>query len=81
MAIRTILRYPDKRLRIKAEAVSDFNAALNVDNKNADGWAGLGLAYERKGDRGQASENYNRALVLEPNNALAKAGKGRTGRV
>ncbi len=28
-------------------AVEDFNAALNVDNKNADAWAGLGLAYEK----------------------------------
>ena len=33
------------------KAIEDFNAALNVDNRNADAWAGLGLAYEKQGDR------------------------------
>ena len=43
-------------------AMEDFNAALNVDNRNADGWAGLGVAYEKSGNRMKASESYQRAL-------------------
>ena len=37
------------------KAIEDFNAALNVDNHNASAWAGLGLAYEKKGDRKKAA--------------------------
>ena len=52
-----------------------------MNNRNAEAWAGLGIAYERKGDRVKASENYNRALVVNPNSALAREGLGRIGRV
>ncbi len=61
------------------QAIEDFNAGLNVDNKSAEGWAGLGLAYERKGDRAKAAENYQRALVVDSNNAAARAGLQRVG--
>ena len=33
------------------KAIEDFNAALNVDNRDADSWAWRGVAYERKGDK------------------------------
>ena len=61
------------------KAIEDFNAALNVNNKNAEAWALLGLAYEKKGDRRQASENYRRALSLNASEPVAKQGVGRTG--
>jgi tetratricopeptide (TPR) repeat protein len=61
-------------------AVEDFNATLNVDNRNGDAWAGLGLAYEKQGNRQKASESYQRALVVDPNNKLARDGASRTGR-
>ena len=61
-------------------AIEDFNAALNVDNRNGDAWAGLGLAYEKQGDKTKASESYGRALVVDPGNKIAREGQSRTGR-
>ncbi|MDB5642952.1 MAG: Tetratricopeptide 2 repeat protein, partial [Hyphomicrobiales bacterium] len=61
-------------------AIEDFNATLNVDNRSGDAWAGLGLAYERQGNRQKATESYQRALVVDPNNKLARDGQSRTGR-
>jgi tetratricopeptide (TPR) repeat protein len=60
-------------------AVEDFNAALNVDNRNADAWAGLGLAYERQGNRAKAQESYGRALIVDPGNKVARDGQSRVG--
>lgn len=58
-------------------AIEDFNACLNLDANLADGWAGLGLAYEKKGDKEQAKTSYDRALIVDSNNALAKDGIAR----
>ncbi|MGH6857299.1 MAG: tetratricopeptide repeat protein, partial [Methylocella sp.] len=57
------------------------NAALNVDNKNPEAWAGLGLAYEKSGNRAKAIESYQRALAFDPNSQLAKEGVARIGPV
>ncbi|MGH6818720.1 MAG: tetratricopeptide repeat protein, partial [Methylovirgula sp.] len=62
------------------KAIEDFNAALNVDSKNADAWAGLGLAYEKLGDRAKALANYQHALAFDPNNKVARDGEARVGR-
>ena len=62
-----------------AKAIEDFNAALNVNNKNGKAWAGLGLAYEKQGDRAKAAENYQRALSLDPQDPVAKQGQQRLG--
>ena len=62
------------------QAIEDFNAALNVDNRNGDAWAGLGLAYEKQGNKTKASESYGRALVVDPGNRVAREGQGRIGR-
>ena len=61
-------------------AIEDFNAALNVDNRNGDAWASLGLAYERQGNRQKATESYQRALVVDPGNRIAREGQARIGR-
>jgi tetratricopeptide (TPR) repeat protein len=58
-------------------AIEDFNACLNLDNNLADGWAGLGLAFEKKGDVEQAKTNYDRALIVDSNNVLAREGIAR----
>ena len=58
-------------------AIEDFNACLNIDGNLADGWSGLGLAYEKKGDAEQARTNYERALIIDSNNVLAKEGIAR----
>ncbi|MGC2834331.1 MAG: tetratricopeptide repeat protein, partial [Methylocella sp.] len=55
--------------------------ALNVDNKNAEAWAGLGLAYEKSGNRAKAIESYQRALAFDPNSQTAREGVARIGRV
>ena len=62
------------------QAIEDYNAALNVDNRNANAWAGLGLAYEKQGDRAKAAESFSRALVVDPANRVAREGQSRTGR-
>jgi tetratricopeptide (TPR) repeat protein len=59
------------------KAIEDFNAALNVNNKDADSWAWRGVAYERKGDRQQAVESYQRALTIDNANATARQGSAR----
>jgi tetratricopeptide (TPR) repeat protein len=60
-------------------AIEDFNATLNVDNRSDDAWAGLGLAYERQGNRAKAVESYQRALVVDTTNKLARDGLARLG--
>ena len=59
------------------KAIEDYNAALNVNNKDATSWAYRGLAYEKSGQRKEAMENYQRASVIDPNNSVARAGLGR----
>jgi len=48
-----------------------------VDDHNSDAWAGLGLAYEKLGNRAKAAEAYSSAASLNPRNAEAKAGLAR----
>lgn len=60
-------------------ALEDFTAALNVDNRNADAWAGRGFAQEKLGQRSEAQQAYQRALSLDGNNAQARAGQSRLG--
>ena len=54
-------------------AIEDFNAALNVNNHNADSWANLGVAYEKQGNKSKAVESYNRAMEVDPQNPLRRA--------
>ena len=66
-------------LSSRAGCNAHFNAALNVDNRNAEGWANLGVAYEKQGNRSKATESYNRAMEVDPQNALAREGLRRLG--
>jgi Flp pilus assembly protein TadD len=59
------------------KAIEDFNAALNVNNKDGESWAWLGVAHERAGKKQEAVENYQRALSVQPGNATAKQGLAR----
>ena len=59
------------------KAIEDFNAALNVDSKDANSWAWRGVAYERKGDRQQAIESYQHALNIDNGNSVARQGSSR----
>ncbi len=60
-----------------AQAIEDDNAALNVDSKNAEAWADLGVAYEKSGNNSKARESYSRAKVIDPNNRVASDGLSR----
>ena len=59
-------------------ALEDFNAALNVDNRNADSWALRGIALDRTGKKSEAQESFQRALALDGSNRTAKEGLSRT---
>ena len=86
MAIRTILRYPDKRLRIKADAVSEFNAELKalVDDMAETMYAapGVGLAAVQVGvpkrlfvmDCSGGKDPSQRVVMINPE-VIAQEGK------
>src|SRR5829696_2410289 len=59
------------------KAVEDFNAALNVNNRDAETWAWRGVAYERQGNRAEAAESFRHAASLDSSNATAKQGLAR----
>jgi len=72
-----IVEAPVSERALADAAQEDFTAALNVDNRNADAWAGRGFAFEKLGKKAEASEAYQRALALDGNNAIARAGSSR----
>ena len=53
---------------------SRISTPRSMSTANAVAWAGLGLAYERSGNRAKAQESYQRALVLDPSQPIAKQG-------
>ena len=55
-------------------ALEDFNAALNLNNRNADAWAGLGLVHERMGNKPKAVEAYQTAIGIDGGQTVARAG-------
>ncbi len=61
------------------QAIEDLNAALNVDTKNAEAWANLGMAYEKSGNPIKARESYSHAKAIDPANRLASDGLSRMG--
>jgi hypothetical protein len=56
-----------------AEADSLFRTVVARDSLNADGWDGLALAADRRGDRAEAARAARRALALDPGNAAARS--------
>ncbi len=60
-------------------AIEDLNAALNVNTKNGEAWADLGVAYEKSGNPVKARESYSRAKLIDPGNQVASDGLSRTG--
>ena len=58
-------------------AIARFRAALDRDPRYAPAHRGLGMAYERKGDRGSAARSYQRYLQLAPGASDAAQIRGR----
>jgi Flp pilus assembly protein TadD len=54
------------------EAVYRWQRATEIDPTYAHAFNNLGIAYEQQGDLAKAREAYERAMQLEPNNALIK---------
>lgn len=53
------------------------NAINYSDNKNSDALVGIALIDEKSGDMFRASSNFEEALKIDPNNALAHLGMAR----
>jgi Flp pilus assembly protein TadD len=54
------------------EAIYRWERAVQIDPKYAEALNDLGIAYEHEGDLEKARTAYEKALELEPNNALIK---------
>jgi len=61
------------------EAVADLDEAVQADANSALAWSSRGAAYERLGDKANASASYSRALALRPRDESARSGLARTG--
>ena len=54
------------------EAIYRWQRAVEIDPTYAEAFNDLAIAYEHEGDFGKARESYEKALSLEPNNAVIK---------
>ena len=54
------------------EAIYRWERATQLDPSYAAAFNNLAVAYEQDGQLGKAREAYEKALALEPNNALIK---------
>jgi tetratricopeptide (TPR) repeat protein len=54
-----------------ARALSRFRRALELDETNADGWFGLGLALQDVKDYAEAAKAFGRVVALRPGDARA----------
>jgi len=58
--------YAHYSLKQYANAKQDFEATLNEQPENSPAYRGLGLLAQRAGDIAQATQDYERAVALEP---------------
>ena len=54
------------------EAIFQWERAVKIDPAYASAYNNLAIAYEHEGDLEKARASYEKALELEPNNALIK---------
>ena len=62
----------------ETNAFADFNTAIKLDEKLAEGWANQALVYERRGEKQKAAKSYAQAVRLDPSYAPARDGLART---
>jgi len=55
-------------------ATTHLERAVALDGKDIQAWVWLGQGYQNSGNRGKASEAYQRALALDPNQPEASKG-------
>lgn len=66
-----------RRLNQPGNALSDFDNAIDLDDRNPDLFAERGRFYLERGNYGKARADFDEALKLAPNNADAREGRGR----
>jgi len=66
-----------QRPRREAEAEEAMLEAINLEPKNADHRANLGLLYQKAGINDKAKESFNEALKIDPKNVKALKGLGK----
>jgi tetratricopeptide (TPR) repeat protein len=57
------------------KAIADYNQYISMSPKDPDGYVARGNIYSDKKDYANAIADYDRALVIDPNNALAKSNR------
>jgi Flp pilus assembly protein TadD len=54
-----------------AQAIADFNKAIELNSKDDGAYTNRGVAYSKKGQDNQALADYNKAIELNPKNNTA----------
>ena len=58
------------------QAIADFNKALSIDPKNAEGYFNRGLVYDNQGKYDKALPDYNKFIELNPNHMSGYINRG-----
>jgi Flp pilus assembly protein TadD len=56
-----------------ATAITEQQAALRINAKDADGWSNLGVLHAQSGQTAAARSDFERALAIDPQHAQARA--------
>ena len=59
-----------------AEAISDYNKAIEINPSFATAYTGRGYAYLNKGQYDKAISDFNKAIEINPRDAIAYNGRG-----
>jgi lipoprotein NlpI len=57
-------------------AIQDYNEAIRLNPKHANGFSNRGVAFTRKGEHDRAIESFNEAIRLDPNHVDAFTNRG-----
>jgi Flp pilus assembly protein TadD len=58
-------------------AIAEQQAALRIDQKDADGWSNLGVLHAQSGQSTAARSDFEHALAIDPQHAQARANLAR----
>jgi Flp pilus assembly protein TadD len=54
-------------------AITEQQAALRINQKDADGWSNLGVLHAQSGQPAEARNDFEHALAIDPQHAQARA--------
>lgn len=58
------------------DAVTAYEKALAIDDRNANVWTDLGVMFRRMGNPQKAVESFDRAIAIDPNHEISRFNKG-----